>query len=816
MNRPPQKRRADASQVTHGMEASSPNMTHGVGADETASHSKPDPRQDWLGKKLGKYEITGFLGEGGMGLVMKGKDASIDRDVAIKILPAALCASENNLKRFQAEAKSTARNNHPNVVTIYEVGEEDTTHYLAMELVSGGSVADQIRQRDGYSVAEATRITAEAARGIAAAHKQGMVHRDIKPANLLMTEDGAIKVSDFGLAKHTEDHSTGMTKTGQVVGTPSFMSPEQCRSETIDFRSDVYALGATYYSLLTGRSPYDNSGSIVQVMFAHCNDPPPNPHDVRPGLPEACIKIVRRSMEKSPEDRYQTMDEMRADLDSLLSALSGENVALPSQAAEVDEPVPPKQSAFASPSIRWLATIAVFAIVLITGFFLVGRNSDPPLNPAVSSPDLASPSIPVVPPGFSGDPIRVGILHSLTGTMAQSESPVVDALLLAIAQTNEAGGLLGREIQPVVADGRSDWPTFERQAKRLIEEENVCTVFGCWTSASRKTVVPIFEDNDHLLLYPVQYEGVEESPNVIYTGATPNQQILPAVQWAFETEGKRKFFLVGSDYIFPHVANTIIKDQLESLGAEVVGEAFLKLGSSDVKPIIDQIRETKPDIILSSINGGSNTAFFNQLRTDASLSDISTLSFSIGEEELRFLDPAIMKNDYAAWNYFQSIESPANEQLLEAFHKRYGPQRVMTDPMASSYFGFQLWAKAVKDAGSLEPAAIRRAIRNQRIEAAEGLMRIDAATQHSYKTPRIGKVRPDGQFDVVWTAEEPVKPKPYTNSRTTEQWRAMLHDLYAGWNDHWAAPMDDDGANDDVSDNGSVDDDSDKQNESQK
>jgi urea transport system substrate-binding protein len=383
----------------------------------------------------------------------------------------------------------------------------------------------------------------------------------------------------------------------------------------------------------------------------------------------------------------------------------------------------------------------------------------------------------------------VGILHSLTGTMAHSESPVVDAALLAIDQVNEAGGVLGRPVEAIVADGRSDSDVFAREARRLIEQDEVCTVFGCWTSASRKTVVPIFEELDHLLVYPVQYEGIEESPNVIYTGAAPNQQIIPAVKWAYAFDNRRRFFLVGSDYVFPRVAHEIIKDQLQELGAELAGEAYLPLGSSDVQAVVDEIVAAQPDVILNAINGDSNIAFFSALR-EAGITpeQVPTISFSIEEEELRQLDAAMMAGDYAAWNYFQSVESPENKQFVSAFHDKYGPQRVVTDPMEAAYFGVKLWAQAVNEAQSIERSEVRRAMRNQRMRAPEGDVRIDSATQHTFKTPRIGRVQEDGQFEIVWTAAKPEPPAPYPPTRTSEQWRGLLHDLYTGWGNQWAAP----------------------------
>ena len=763
--------------------------------------SKSDPKK-WIGRTLGKYEITELLGVGGMGVVLRAHDTSIERDVAIKVLPADLAADEHALGRFLSEARSAGKLNHANTVTIHEISQDGDTHYIVMELVSGGSVGDHLQDKGAYSVADATRMIIEACRGLTAAHQAGVVHRDIKPPNLMLTPDGAVKVSDFGLAKRTNAGTLQMTQAGQMVGTPYFMSPEQCESKSVDARTDVYSLGATYYSLLTGKNPYENSDSVVQVMFAHCNSDRPDPRDVRNDVPPACAQIIERAMAIDPADRYQSTEAMRSDLEAVLAAISGTGIRLPSesgirdslpelkapasdltQTAVQNESQPAGTVHTGKTGIRPLILGGLAVITLaIAGFFVFQGN--------VGDDTGEQGGTAVVPPP-SGDPIKVGILHSLTGTMADSESPVVDAALLAIEELNSSGGVLGRPVEAIVADGKSDSATFASEARRLIEVEGVSTVFGCWTSASRKTVVPIFEELDHLLIYPVQYEGIEESPNVIYTGAAPNQQIIPAVKWAFAFENKRKFFLVGSDYVFPRVAHEIIKDQLDILGAEVVGNEFLPLGSNDVQPTVEKIMAAKPDVILNCINGDTNTSFFTALRAaKITPESVPTISFSIGEKELRRMDVTAMTGDYAAWNYFQSIDTAENNDFVASFQEKYGTDQPVDDPMEAATFGVKLWAQAVAEADSTDVSAIRRAMRNQRMEAPSGDVRIDPATQHTFKTPRIGRVRSDGSFEVVWTAAKPEPPMPYPPTRSTEEWRALLHDLYTSWGNRWSAPSD--------------------------
>jgi urea transport system substrate-binding protein len=726
----------------------------------------------WIGRKLDKYEIKGELGRGGMGVVLRAHDPLIDREVAIKLLPAELATNDSALQRFLSEAKAAGKLNHAHVASIFEIGQDGSTYFLVMELLPGGSVADRLAKNGACGLLEATLITIDACKGLAAAHAAGLVHRDIKPANLLVTADGSVKVTDFGLAKASAA-TQQLTQTGMIVGTPNYMSPEQCNAQPVDARSDLYSLGATYYSLLTGHQPYEESQTVMQVMYGHCHGQIPDPRAISATIPAACSAIIARAMAKAPADRYQTANEMLADLQALAAALSGEIGSLPGQTQTrkaISTGVMPVRG---STSMRWGligAGVAVAALVILT--LALWRPWEH--------------SAPVGVPG--GEPIKVGVLHSMSGTMASSESVVVDATLLAIDEINQSGGLLGHPVKPVVADGRSDWPTFAREAERLISQEKVCTIFGCWTSASRKTVKPIFEEHDHLLLYPVQYEGLETSPNIFYMGAAPNQQIIPAVHWAVESLGKKRFFLVGSDYVFPRAAHEIIKDQLKQIGGQVVGETYLRLGSQHVEPAVKAIREQKPDLILNTINGDTNIAFFRELREAGIKSaDIPCLSFSIGEQGLRSLNPADIEGDYAAWTYFQAIATPENTEFVARFQAKF-PQRSVTDPAEAAYVGVKLWAQAVKESESLDPKRIRRALLQQRYAAPGGEVRIEPDNQHCYKTPRVGQITADGQFKIVWTAPEAVRPDPYPSTRTAADWKAYLHDLYTGWGNQWAAP----------------------------
>ncbi|MEB3289130.1 MAG: urea ABC transporter substrate-binding protein [Leptolyngbya sp.] len=361
-----------------------------------------------------------------------------------------------------------------------------------------------------------------------------------------------------------------------------------------------------------------------------------------------------------------------------------------------------------------------------------------------------------------GEMVKVGILHSLSGTMAISETTVVDAEKLAIKEINAAGGVLGKQIEAVVEDGASDWPTFAEKAEKLIDQDQVAVVFGCWTSASRKAVLPVFESKDHMLWYPLQYEGQECSKNIFYTGAAPNQQIEPAVDWLLENKGK-DFFLVGSDYVFPRTANTIIKEQLTARGGNTVGEDYLPLGNTEVTPIITKIKAALPNggVIFNSLNGDSNVAFFKQLQGAGMGPDLyPVMSVSVAEEEVRQIGPEFLVGHLASWNYFQTVDTPENAKWVADFLAEFGEDRVTNDPMEAAYIMVYLWKQAVEAAGTFDIPEVRAAAYGQSMAAPEGPVTMNV-NHHLSKTVRIGEVKEDGMFEVLWATEGPVDPEPW-------------------------------------------------------
>jgi urea transport system substrate-binding protein len=376
----------------------------------------------------------------------------------------------------------------------------------------------------------------------------------------------------------------------------------------------------------------------------------------------------------------------------------------------------------------------------------------------------------------AGSPtVKIGVVHSLTGTMAVSEKSLVDGVQLAVEEINAQGGLLGHRLEMVVADGKSDPNVFAAEAERLIDKEHVQVLFGCWTSASRKAVKPVVEKYRHLLFYPVQYEGMEQSANILYTGAAPNQQIVPGTRWAMREFGAR-VYLLGSDYIFPRTANIIIRDLVNAYGGTVLGERYLPLGSAEVDAIITDIAEKKPDVVLNTLNGDSNGVFFSAL-VKAGLSNLPLVSFSVEESGMLAWRGGQLTRHYGVWSYFQSLPSDGNQQFVNAYRARFGADKVISDPTEAAYVGVKLWAQAVREVNSSEPARVNPALLRQSIKSPSGIAAIDAGTRHLWKMTRVGKVRPDGQFEQVFASNAPLRPAPWPGYRTQEDWQELVKEV---------------------------------------
>ncbi|NCO21703.1 MAG: urea ABC transporter substrate-binding protein [Rhodobacterales bacterium] len=354
------------------------------------------------------------------------------------------------------------------------------------------------------------------------------------------------------------------------------------------------------------------------------------------------------------------------------------------------------------------------------------------------------------------DPIKVGVLHSLSGSMAISETTLKDVMLMLIEQQNAKGGLLGCQIEAVVVDPASDWPLFAEKARELLTVSNVDVIFGNWTSVSRKSVLPVIEELNGLLFYPVQYEGEESSRNVFYTGAAPNQQAIPAVDYFLEELGVEKFALLGTDYVYPRTTNKILEQYLKDKGIapEDIFVNYTPFGHSDWATIVGDVvalgSDGKQVGVISTINGDANIGFYKELAAaNVSADDIPVVAFSVGEEELSGLDTSNLVGHLAAWNYFQSADTPANAEFIAAWKAFAGPDRVTNDPMEAHYIGFNMWVAAVEQAGTTEVDAVRAAMYGQEFPNLTGGTAVMLPNHHLAKPVLIGEIRADGQFDII-------------------------------------------------------------------
>ncbi|WP_417696072.1 urea ABC transporter substrate-binding protein [Psychromonas sp.] len=392
------------------------------------------------------------------------------------------------------------------------------------------------------------------------------------------------------------------------------------------------------------------------------------------------------------------------------------------------------------------------AMAIIPGMMML--SSSVLADTAVNSTDLA----------VTDSTVKVGILHSLTGTMSISETGSVEAEKLAIEQINAQGGVLGRQIEYIQEDGASDWPTFAEKSKKLLIEDKVATVFGGWTSASRKAMLPIFEQYNGLLYYPTFYEGLEQSKNVFYTGQEATQQIISGIDWVSDTKGAKTFFLLGSDYIWPRTSNKIARKHIEKLGGKVVGEEYYPLGHTQFNSVINKIKLRKPDVIYAIVVGGSNVSFYKQLKAagiDMTKEKPLVLTISVTEDEILGIGGENMEGAYAAMKYFQSLPNENNTKFVSSFKKKWGEDSVIGDVTQAAYLGPWLWKAAVEKAGSFDVDKVRDAsIGLELTTAPEGYVRIHE-NHHLWSKTRIAVAGDDGQYKVVYETKDLIEPNPF-------------------------------------------------------
>ena len=772
-------------------------------ASPTAKPRRPEPApladDQLLGRTIGRYRILQRLGRGGMGLVYEADDALLNRRVAVKFLPPNMQSDSRLRERFFREAQVTARLSHPNIIAIHDIGEVQGSIFVVMELLSPRSLGGHIRDSGALHWSEATRVIADCCSALAAAHAAGLVHRDVKPDNILCSRSGEAKLTDFGLVKllkqqEAEAAGPGLTLENAIVGSPSYMSPEQIKGEQVDGRSDIYSLGMTYYAALAGRPPF--SGATPIVLFAeHCSTPTPDPRGVRPDIPAACIEVLKRATCKAKEDRYQSAAEMKKALeDALASAGSqppgfllaseqawqnpralgpeglpdddyddqGATQSWPSHTpAEGDM----KEEPSSSQRSRSRTLGAMLLTVMLSAALLFIANRSLLRAPQVSQ----APGVEIKPP------IKVGVLHSMSGPMSIASRPIVDATLLAIDELNERGGLLGHPIEPVILDGKSDSETFTQAAERMIQHDKVSVVFGGFHSAARRGIRRAVEKHDHLLIYPGSDEGLEDSAHILYLGAVPSQAVLPALRYASQTLGKQRVFIIGNDPGFARPLSAIIADAGQELGMRVVGERIVREGTTDFDRVLRKIAQAQPDLIVNALRGDSNISFFRALATVIPAAKRPlTLSLALDANVLADLASLDLRGSYLASSYFESIDRPQNREFLARLTGRFGEHRVASDAMAAAYEGVYLWAQGVRATGTFSPIKLRHALRDQVLEGPTAPVRIDPSNGHAWRPYRLARLGNSNRIELIESSPQPLQPVLFPRTRTRTQWEALI------------------------------------------
>ena len=385
-------------------------------------------------------------------------------------------------------------------------------------------------------------------------------------------------------------------------------------------------------------------------------------------------------------------------------------------------------------------------------------------------------------------PIVVGLIHSQTGPLAISEKSLIESEILALEEINARGGVAGRLLAWEIADARSDPTTCAEQARRLIEERKASVLVGGWTAECRKAMLAVVEEKKSLLIFPSNFEGIERSPHIIYSGGAANQVFPPAVRWCVDALKARKFFVVGTEEIWSRCVAEISKDAVKAGACEVVGESYLPLAGGDVEALVGAIQAAKPDVVLNMMVGDSNVPFYSAMRkAGLSAEKLPVMAFNVSEDELRQFSPGDVTGHYAAWNYFQSLDRPENRAFVRKFRAKYGEDRPVSDAMVAAHNGLMIWAQAAHEAESGDAKAVLEHFDRQSLDAPEGIITIDPESRVAWRPCFVGRIRSDSQFDIVWSVSKPIHPETYVGTRMETQWHTLLDELKAKWGGRWSS-----------------------------
>ena len=755
---------------------------------------------DELGR-LGSYKIIKLLGAGGMGLVFEAEDTLLRRQVALKVMKPEIAIKEDHRKRFLQEARSGAAIPHDNIATVFQVGIENNVPYLAMQFLQGESLGSRLHRDGKIPVDESLRIIREVALGIAAAHETNLIHRDIKPDNIWLESDGEgrpwkrVKILDFGLATAISNTEEGSNESGMIMGTPHYMAPEQARGLPLDSRCDLFSMGCVLYQMISGELAFkgDNALKIMNALALH--EPKPL-NIIDKSVPTKVAELAHNLMIKKASERLGSANDMIKMIDDIdkvdtqsVNSKGPASVILPTP----NLPGQGYQATLTPWYLNWKMGLFILAVIINLGLLAFNYSTFGSNTNGIG--------------GLSfGEPIRIGVLHSTTGYMRTTGKNVKDLTMMAIAEINESGGILEysekgeplsrRRLLAFESDGQSNPATFATQAEKLITENKVKAVFGCWNSTDRKECLNVFNQNNNILFYPTSYEGLEQNPNVIYLGAAPNQQLEFTFNHMINKLGKKKLFHVGVNSVYSKVASEILSQQLKEIKEEdktvkavLAGEKLLNQGNFKFDEVIKAIVTAKPDLIINTLSGDANRDFFRALRTQGIKgSTIPTLSFHISAEILQELDVESCTGDFVGWNYLPSIESEQNKAFLEKVKAKLGNDTIVNDSMEAGYYGVYLWTHAVREAKSFDPDKVLQTIRERgrTFAAPGGSVEIDKDTLHTYMVPRFGKIIGPGKFEIIQGNEgKSLRPIPYPRYRSQESWDKYLDNLHTAWGNNW-------------------------------